>query len=230
MIKTTLTASVASFAVAGLAAAAQVNIFNGGFENPAQDLFVDLNSTDADATTKVPGFVATFNLSGSDYAFYGNQFGGLPRGQQETPDPTDNDGFLYVGNSELQTAAANRFAVQPGDVLDLSFDARTEQAVANPTDIPLVAGFQFFDSAGDSTGFALGDFLAGSDGTGLIGVSLDDVVVPSGSTSGGLVIRATIPGVTVNVDNFQADLTPIPEPASIAAVGLLGALGLRRRR
>jgi MYXO-CTERM domain-containing protein len=240
-IRTSLLAAAALGIVSAgsFAASIPVNLVNSGFEDPNADQFIATNVADP-ATDAVNGFVLTeADLSGDAFSFYGTNFGGPDRNQQVTPDPTDNDGFLYLGNVSLATDPAVRPSAQAGDVFDLVFDARLE-AGAPADEIPLTVAIEFFDASGTELGQSEVQFFQGRDSLAFAELSILDAVAPAGTASVGISLAATggltnpttgEAGATVNVDDFQLSVTPIPEPAT-ATAGLigLGLLAARRRR
>ncbi|MEM6561063.1 MAG: PEP-CTERM sorting domain-containing protein [Planctomycetota bacterium] len=203
--RTTMLAAAATLATASFAAGAQVyfedfSAFDGAGGN--QDIGL------------VGGFVINAGYNPPNYiGLPGNSFNGSAMGFFDT----DQDGTVFTewGINTGQTAAVD-------DVLTLTFDL----------------GTNFGTPGGDFTARVLVDgsivssevFAVTDTGTGL------SVTTPALASGGAISVEFLGEGASgtgygqYQIDNIGVDATPIPEPAGIAGVVLLGGLLARRRR
>ena len=219
-------AAAAIVATAAVAAAAPVTLVNPGFEQPNPGVFIS-NADGSAARDAIPGFVATLESNEANFAFVGNAF------DQETPDPDDGNGFAFLLNSSIATAASARPAATPDFNYTLTFDARNEVAGAGGG---LSASISFFNAAGELISSSSENFLVDPTTTAYqANLTLGPVASPANTASVGvsfttLQFESSFGRRTINVDNLRLDASPIPEPGTAAGAAVLGLIALRRRR
>ena len=214
-----LSTAAAASALAASASAVPVTLVNPNIDAPGDSNFVT-NSPDPLPADAVTGYTTT--VTAADFAFVGSNSDFVFR---PNPDGTDSgaDGVTnLLGNDvRVTTASANRFGVNTGDTVTFTLDGLLEGGTGD-----LVAGLDFFDGSGNLVNSETTSFsLAANTGTNDLSVF---GVAGAEATSAGISVTAT-GGRTFRADNFRVDVTPVPEPAGLALLGLGAAATLRRR-
>jgi hypothetical protein len=145
----------------------------------------------------------------------GNFSFGVVDPQLGNPEPTDGENWGYMVNGGLsQTLSA--FSAGVGDTITVTFDA-----IINNGTTDLVVDFAGIGAQSVPN--------ADLNTTTATSVSLD-FVVTSAITEGLLSFQNNGAGSQVRIDAVSVELTPVPEPGSLALLGLGGLALLRRRR
>ena len=189
----------------GSAFAAPITVLNGSFE--AQALPDDTDEfTNEDVTDWV----------GLDPdATAGNFSFGVVDPQLGNPEPTDGDNWGYMVNGGLSQALSG-FSAGVGDTITVTFDALVNNGTTDLAVNFAGIGVQSVPN---------GDLNAAT----ATNVSLDFIVTSAIST-GDLTFQNNGAGSQVRIDSVSVEHTPVPEPGSLALLGLGGLAMLRRRR
>jgi len=132
--------------------------------------------------------------------------------------------FAYLRNANLtsQALTTGQLAFIPGDILRLSIDARSDTSATS-----VVISLLFFDGTnanGSASSLAL-VLPASFTSSPLVPLSFD-AIAPANTTR--VAARVSVANSDIIFDNV--DISIVPEPASIAAVGLSMLILLRRQR
>ena len=146
----------------------------------------------------------------------------------------DGNNFGYYHGATLETSAASRAPITAGQIYQLTFLLKNDQALGdtNPTDVTL-AFYPDNTTYGTSlTGsvtshITLVSTKLGTTGGGSFTAETITGVAPAGATFAGVELNAAT-SATYITDNYV--LTQVPEPATIGLLGALGTLAVRRRR
>ena len=196
-----------AFGLAGSAWAAPIAITNANFDD--QDLADD---TDAFTSNDLTGWTTVLAPNGFAY-------GAVDPGLGYKFDPTSGDNFAYIVNGSFSQDLTG-ITAGVGEIIRFNFDAGINNGTGNLTINFAGLGVQS---------------IATSDPNGLSGSELRnftvDFVVTSAISSGDsntLVFGNTGAGSQVRIDTLSGEV--VPEPTSLALLGLGGLLALRRRR
>ena len=223
------------FQVGGLAAA---GFLAGSSPASAQNILTNNPSFEANApfinatgnVDGIPGWHAVMidTTPGTYNSFVG------AAGDQPNTVGRNGSNFGYFHGATLETSAASRAPVTAGQLYQLTFLLKNDQALGDmhPADVTL-AFYNNNSTYGSSLPgsvnqtFTLTSTKIDSNGGGAFTPETIIGVAPAGATFAGVELHA-LTSATYITDNFV--LTAIPEPGALGLLGAAGTLAVRRRR
>ncbi len=205
-------------ALAGLALSANANLLtNGSFEVDAPTNF---DNADGGYTFSASGWTPVYGYSGSWAPILGvNTFGSLPDGVQA--------GFTGGDNAAGQMLQDTGHILSLGETVSFSVEVGHRANLAQTYNM----GGQGYAFVTTTDGFfASGSWLTAAPGT--FGTVSTSFVVDASLVGRELrVLLGNNAGNQASFDNAVLDVAPVPEPATMAALGLgLASLARRRRK
>jgi len=221
-------------------AQAEITVLNDTFDGPS---YIDFFFNDADSSSNPAdvssAFYSTTVPAGGNPGSYGELIHSHDVDRDEFGDPINFDGFVGL-QSFFSEQTASYTPLVEGDIasITLSLDVRTSDPIdslffeisdANGGSVANGgSGFLPITSDGQWNTYALSgvmqDGAAGRDFAGSLPLNFG-----FGFTSSADVFEEPV-DYTIDVDNFVVQITPVPEPSSLALLSLSGLVALRRRR